>query len=427
MKIVGLITEYNPFHNGHLYHIKKAKEITGADTAIVVMSGNYVQRGAPAIMPKHLRAEVALEAGVPVVMELPVCYAVGSAEYFAAGAISLFEQLGCIDSICFGSECGDYQILEKIAHVVADEPEEYQFLLQEGLRKGVSFPRARQNALRAYFKDDSLDAILEQPNNILGIEYIKALYLKKSPIKAYTIKRIVSGYHDETLTGTYSSASAIRKLLAYASTSIHLESEGMFDEPAMSEVLTRLEDQVPPSCIHLLEETHRIRYPIYANDFSLLLKYKLLTETRNTLVKYIDITEDLANRIMNHANDFITFDQFCDLLKTRDMTYTRISRCLFHILLDITKYDLMTYKQEGYCQYAHILGFRKDSTKVLAYIKEHSAVPIVTKLTQEEELSDAGVEMLKKDIFASNLYESIITNKFKVPFTNEYQHQIVRI
>ena len=161
MKIVGLITEYNPFHNGHLYHIEKAKEITGADAAVVVMSGNYVQRGAPAIMPKHLRAEVALEAGVPVVMELPACFATGSAEYFAAGAVSLFEQLGCVDSICFGSECGDYARLEQIAHVVADEPEEYKFSLQEGLRKGLSFPRARQLALKACLRDDSLDAVLE--------------------------------------------------------------------------------------------------------------------------------------------------------------------------------------------------------------------------------------------------------------------------
>lgn len=425
MKIVGLITEYNPFHNGHLYHIEKAKEITGADAAVVVMSGNYVQRGAPAIMPKHLRAEVALEAGVPVVMELPVCFATGSAEYFAAGAVSLFEQLGCVDSICFGSECGDYARLEQIAHVVADEPEEYKFSLQEGLRKGLSFPRARQLALKSYLRDDSLDAVLEQPNNILGIEYIKALYLKKSPIKTYTIKRMVSGYHDESLSESYSSASAIRKLLAYASNSIHLEDEGMFDEPVMSEVLTRLEGQVPPTCIRLLEETHRTRYPIYSNDFSLLLKYKLLTETKDTLVKYVDITEDLANRIMNHANDFITFDQFCDLLKTRDMTYTRISRSLFHILLGITKYDMLACREDGYCHYAHILGFRKDAANVLTHMKAHSRVPLVTKLAQADSLSGTGSRMLEQDIFASNLYEAIITNKFKLPFVNEYEQSIV--
>lgn len=427
MKIVGLITEYNPFHNGHLYHIQKAKEITGADAVVVVMSGNYVQRGAPAIMPKSLRTEVALEAGVPVVFELPVCYAVGSAEYFAAGAISLLESLGCIDSICFGSECGDYETLAEIAHVVAEEPEEYRFLLQEGLRKGMSFPYARQQALKAYFKRPELDEILSQPNNVLGIEYIKSLYKKKSSIKCYTIKRIVSGYHDEHLTGTLSSASAIRKLLEFTGKSLYLESDEMYDEPVLSEILTRLEDQVPPSCIRLLEETHRTRYPIYTNDFSLLLKYKLLTETRETLVKYKDITEDLANRIMNHRDHFITFDQFCDLLKTRDMTYTRISRSLFHILLNITNEDMISYEQEGYCQYAHILGFRKDATDVLSILKRHSSVPLLTKLTQTSELSEVGEHMLNQDIFAADLYESIITQKFKMPFINEYRQQIVKV
>lgn len=425
MKIVGLITEYNPFHNGHLYHIEKAKEITGADAVIVVMSGNYVQRGAPAIMPKHLRAEVALEAGVPVVIELPVCYSVGSAEYFAAGAISLFEKLGCIDAICFGSECGDYDVLERIAHVAADEPEEYKALLQQHLKAGLAFPRARQIALKEYLHDDSLDAVLEQPNNILGIEYIKALYLKKSPMEIHTIKRMVSGYHDENLAETYSSASAIRTLLLHASQSIHLESEGMFDEPVISEVLARLESQVPPACIRLLEESHYSRYPIYDNDFSLILKYKLLTETKTDLTEYVDVTEDIANRIMNHINYFVTFEQFCDLLKTKDVTYTRISRALFHIMLNIRKEDLLSYSQHGHCQYAHILGFRKSETMLLKYLKEHASIPLITKLTQTDVLDDVGLRMLEMDIFASNLYESVITDKFKLPFINEYQHQVV--
>ena len=427
MKIVGLITEYNPFHNGHLYHMQKAKEITGADSVIAVMSGNYVQRGAPAIMPKHLRAEVALEAGIPLVLELPVCYASGSAEYFADGAISLFEKLGCIDSICFGSECGDYYLLEKVAHVTADEPEAYKQTLQDALKQGLSFPLARQAALKAYFQDPSLDDILEQPNNILGIEYIKALYLRKSPIGAYTIRRKISGYHDKELSPGYSSASAIRRLLAFAGNSIHLASEEMYDEPGLSEVLTRLEGQVPPSCIRSLEETHRVRYPVYANDFSLLFRYRLLTETRESLAGYLDMTEELANRMINHANDFITFDQFCDLLKTRDMTYSRISRCLLHILLNIRTEDMTLYKEEGGCQYARVLGFSKDGAKLLTRIKRTSSVPLLTKLTQTEGLSKTGLRMLRQDIFAADLYESVITDKFKMPFISEYQQQIVRV
>lgn len=428
MKVVGLITEYNPFHNGHLYHMQKAKEITGADAALVLMSGDYVQRGAPAVMPKHLRAEIALGAGVPVILELPVCFACGSAEYFAAGAISLFEKLGCIDAVCFGSECGDLDILTRIAQVTADEPEAYRRALQDALRSGMSFPRARQSALKAYLKDDRIDAVISQPNNILGIEYIKALYQKKSPIEIYTIKRMVSGYHDDRLTRQgYSSASAIRKLLAHAGNSLHMESAGPFDEPALSEVLCRLEDQVPPSCIRLLEETHRSRYPVYANDFSLLIKYKLLTETAESLMQYMDVNEELARRILRHANDFTTFEQFCDLLKTRDVTHTRISRCLFHILLGITADNLQEYRKEGFSQYARILGFRKDSTHILSYLKRHSAVPLITKLTQTAGLSDTGLKMLRQDIFAANLYESVVTDKYKLPFINEHCQQLVRI
>lgn len=432
MKIVGLITEYNPFHNGHLYHIRKAKEITGADSVIVVMSGDFVQRGAPAIMPKHIRAEVALAAGVPLVLELPVCFSTGSAEYFAAGAVSLLEHLGCIDSICFGSECGDYDTLEKIACVVLDEPKEYKELLKRFLSQGISFPLARQWALLEYFNDDSLKNVLEQPNNILGIEYIKALYRQKSSMKAYTIRRIVSGYHDDSLHSGYSSASAIRKLLAHAGHSLRLEdngqkSSGMFDEPSLSEVLIRLENEVPKECIHFLEDTHEIRYPVYSNDFSALLGYKLLTETSSSLTEYLDINDELANRILRHSNDLISIDQFCGLLKTKDMTYSRISRCLFHILLDIKKEHMESYRKAGYCQYARVLGFRKEGQKLLSLIKKYSDTPLITKLSHAGALSETGQRMIAGDIFAADLYERIVTEKYKEPFKNEYTQQVVVI
>lgn len=425
MKIVGVITEYNPFHNGHLYHIEKAKELSGADAVVAVMSGNFVQRGAPAIMPKHLRAEIALKAGVSVVLELPVCYATGSAEFFAEGAVSLLHSLGCIDAICFGSESGDIDALKHIASILIEEPLEYKELLQSELKKGASFPLARQNALTAYLKDASLSTLLEQPNNILGIEYIKALAKRKSDIEIFTIKRKDSHYHSDTLSETYSSASAIRKLLWHASQSVHVEADNEYDEPALSEVLTRLEDQVPKACIRLLEETYRMRYPIYANDFSLILKYKLLSETKESLEAYMDISEDLANRIINRRNDFITFEQFCDILKSREVTYARISRALFHILLNIKEKDLKEYTKLEHCQYGHILGFRKDSTMVLREFKKHSSVPLITKLTQTENLSPEAIKMLEHDIFASDLYESVITSKFKMPFINEYTQSMV--
>ena len=149
MKIVGLITEYNPFHNGHLYHIEEAKRITGSDAAVVVMSGDYVQRGTPAFMPKRLRAEMALRCGVGAVFELPVCYATGSAEYFALGAVSLLDMLGIVDCICFGSECDDLEAMSRAADILLKEPKEYQALLRSSLKEGNPFPAARQKALAA--------------------------------------------------------------------------------------------------------------------------------------------------------------------------------------------------------------------------------------------------------------------------------------
>lgn len=414
MNIVGLITEYNPFHNGHLYHIQEAKRVAKADAAVVIMSGNFVQRGAPAIMPKHLRAKSALLSGADLVLELPVCFATGSAEFFAMGAIALLDSLGCVDSICFGSECGDSEILRKIAKILSEEPDDYKKALQNALRKGMSFPQARQHALQGYFINNHFDAnaladVLSQPNNILGIEYMKALYQRNSSMKAYSIRRIGAGYHESELTEKYSSASAIRQSLA---------------KDSLSESIYR---QLPFAAQTIMKETFDMRYPVYANDFSLILKYKLLQETKKSLTSYMDVSEDLANRIINLRNDFQSFDGFCDTLKTKDMTYARISRGLLHILLNIRTEHLANYKKNGYCHYAHILGFRKSSAELLSLLKGTSKVPLLTKLTQMEELSEAGYQMLHQDIFASDLYESVITDKFETPFINEYRQQIVRV
>ena len=414
MNIVGLITEYNPFHNGHLYHIQEAKRVTKADAIVVIMSGNFVQRGAPAIMPKHLRAKSALLSGADLVLELPVCFATGSAEFFAMGAIALLDSLGCVDSICFGSECGDSEILGKIAKILSEEPDDYKKALQNALRKGMSFPQARQHALQEYsinnhFDDNALADVLSQPNNILGIEYMKALYQRNSSMKAYSIRRIGAGYHESKLTEKYSSASAIRQSLA---------------KDSLSESISR---QLPFAAQTIMKETFDMRYPVYANDFSLILKYKLLQETKKSLTSYMDVSEDLANRIINLRNDFQSFDGFCDALKTKDMTYARISRGLLHILLDIRTEHLENYKKNGYCHYAHVLGFQKSNAELLSLLKGTSKVSLLTKLTQTEDLSEAGCQMLHQDIFASDLYESVITDKFETPFINEYRQQIVRV
>ncbi len=402
MKIVGLIAEYNPFHNGHQYHIEKAKEITGADAVIVVMSGNFVQRGTPAIMPKHLRTEMALKAGASLVLELPVCYATGTAEQFAYGAVSILNSLGCVDVICFGSECGDITVLNELAEVLCNEPAEYKDALQKHLRNGFSFPLARQKAIEEVYPSQGFSDILEHPNNILGIEYIKALYRLNSKMKPYTIQRISSQYHDVDLQEKFSSATALRQTI-------------------LNDDFTNLNRQVPSNCMTLLEAHYQTRYPIYTNDFSLLLKYRLLNETKSSLTQYADVSEELANRICNQLNSFVSYEQFCELLKTKELTYSRICRALLHILLGIKKSDYTDI------QYARVLGFRKGDSDVLTLIKNASAIPLLTKLTATKDLSDTTVQILDQDIYASNLYESVVTNKFKTPYINEYEHQIVII
>ena len=429
MKIVGLITEYNPFHNGHLHHIEQAKQITGADAAVVVMSGDYVQRGVPAFMPKRVRAEMALKCGASAIFELPVCYATGSAEHFALGAVSLLDSLGIVDCICFGSECNDLDALSHVADILSREPHDYRTLLKNNLKKGSSFPSARQNAMLEYTKNSSYASLLDDPNNILGIEYLKALKKVESPMVPFTIRRMGSHYHDQSLdSGNLSSASAIRSLLAYSGSAISTERMGGgFEDTAFSTVLGELEEQVPSSCLALLKDYHRVAYPIYRNDFSILLKYKLLNKTPSTLTRYMDVSEELANRICDKLNNFFNYKQFAELLKTREVTQTRINRALLHIMLGTKKTDVAEYAESGRHFYARLLGYRKDKAKLISHIVKRSTLPVLIRLSDRESLPALGQKMLRNDLLASNLYMSVVTDKYKTAFQNEYKHGILKI
>lgn len=412
MKVVGLITEYNPFHNGHQYHIEQAKKQTGADRVIVVMSGDFVQRGQPAIMPKHLRAKIALECGASAVFELPVRYATGSAESFASGAITLLHNLGVVDAICFGSECGDIQIMQEIAQVLVEEPAEYISFLRQALQDGDSYPSARAHALGLYTGKQHYCDILNQPNNILGIEYLKALIQLSSPIIPFTIQRQGAGYHDEELSDSYSSASAIRQ---------HLRELSKDAKP--DPFLADINNHVPKNCIPLLKQEYQKSYPVYTNTFSLVLKYALLSEER--FDQYQDVSTELSNRIQNERNHYQNFEQFCDLLKTKELTYTRISRALLHIMLRIKKCDSVHDKYDVF--YGHLLGFRSDESDVLSKIKQYSSIPMLTKLSDVTLQNDDASKMFREDCFASNLYQSAVSEIHQTPFVNEYQKQIIRI
>ena len=428
MKTVGLITEYNPFHNGHLYHIEKAREVTGADYVVVVMSGDYVQRGTPAIMPKAIRTEMALKAGASAVYELPVCYATGSAELFALGAVSLLEKFQCVDTLVFGSESHDLEKMKELADILRNEPEEFKELLQKELKDGVNFPTARNNAINQLMDHQDYSAILKEPNNILGIEYLKALGMLKSKIEPFSIKRKGSHYHETTLRPAYSSATAIRSLLAYSSSAYSTinDNESVINTP-FSNILRELDQQVPESCIDLLKDFHETKYPIYQNDFSLLLKYKLLNKTPTDLVHYMDVSLDLANRICNQVNHFFNYKQFAQLLKTKEITQTRVNRALLHVMLGIKKRSVAEYKKNGYHFYGHLLGFQKHKDAIVSKIAQNSLVPIITSVSNDDHLPHLGRQMLFHDILASNLYNSVITNKFKTSFENEYSQGVLKV
>ncbi len=410
MNICGIVAEYNPLHNGHLYQLRKAKELSGADYTIIVMGGNFMQRGTPAIMDKYVRTKAALSCGADLVLELPSYYSTGSAEYFAMGAVSLLDKLGAVTHMCFGSECGDVELLQKIARILLEESPEYKECLQSHLRSGQTYPSARSSALIKIAPELSAHiSVLNTPNNILGIEYIKSIMKQGSSIVPLTTKRYGSGYHDMRLGINQSSATALRQAL--------------WSGVKVSE----LHNQMPEASYAILEDYLQNNELIHLNDFSEILYYKLLAERDKGFADYVDVSPALSDRICNNLYNFDGYEAFCDLLKTKEVTYSRISRCLYHILLNMRKDDLDNYMENlGITPYARVLGFRKEAAPLLSEIDKLTRIPLVTKLADASgQLSPEAYEMLKRDITVNDIYSSIRASKAKVPMYNEYSTPIV--
>lgn len=410
MKTVGIIAEYNPFHNGHAYQIAKAKELTGADYAIIVMSGNFVQRGQPAIMEKSLRAEAALLCGADVVLELPVHYAAASAEYFASGAASLLDGLGVVDFLCFGSECGDIEPLSKLADTLLAEDEAFKTMLKSRLKEGVSYPQARNDALGAVCPQLApLLPLLKHPNNILGLEYLKALKKRNSRIRPHTVFRMGQGYHDDRINSPYSSALAIREILTVGK-DIHL-----------------IKEQVPPAVYELMACHYEKSFPILPEDFSPLLGYKLIQEQEKDFGIYFDIDSSFSDRLHNILPSDTDYSSLCEKLKTKNITYTKVSRSLLHILLNIYQTDMDSFCAQDYVYYARILGFRKEASPLLSAMKANTAIPLLSKLADAKcrIASENGKRMLAQDIQANHVYALSVQHKFHQGFQNEYQKRLV--
>lgn len=422
MKVLGLITEYNPFHNGHKYHIEEAKRITNADYVIAVMSGNFVQRGAPAVINKYSRTAMALNNGIDLVLELPVCYSTASAEYFSHGAVDLLNKLGVVDAICFGSECGDLELIKEAADYLIQAPASFHTTLQEALKEGMTYPAARTKAYLDTMqevspeKKEAITSLLLEPNNILGIEYVKALRRLDSNITPYTIKRLSAHYHDDMLSEeqetSISSATAIRRAI--------------FEKDAAVSYFELMKQSVPADVYQMLLDSYDRGYPISEEDFAASIKYKLLMTDRESLPDYLDLTPDLSDRIKKLSPYPKEISELAQLIKTRNVTLTRINRALVHLLLGIKKKDFEEYNAEGYNRYARVLGIRRESSTLLRNIESSSTLPIITKVSKAYELLDElAMKMLKADILATDLYNQIVFDKFRILLPNEYQRVII--
>ncbi len=402
MKVAGIIVEYNPFHKGHEYHIAETRRITGADFVVAIMSGNFTQRGIPACLDKFTRTECALACGADVVLELPFCYATGSAEYFAEGAVTILDKLGCVDSLCFGTEQDvPISLYTETAVFLCEEPADYKKALQEGIRAGLTFPQARLAAARPYLSTDAL-ALLESPNALLGLEYCKALYRRKSTITPYTVTRVGAGYHENTLVSEgFSSATALRALLT---------PENRFPQTFLAET--------PAAAAAILSKKPYV--PVFSEDFLLLYRYAV-SQKATRLSSYADVSSELAGRLRKRF-PVCDYETFLDHIKTKQYTRTRIERCFLHILFDLKQSTLDTFRKNAVC-YARILGFRESATPLLKIWKKTATLPVLTKLAQKtKRCAPLENELLSYDIIATDLYNTVVEQKYGVLLSDDFSY-----
>lgn len=425
MKIVGLITEYNPFHAGHLYHMQRARELTGADYCVVLMSGSFVQRGEPAIFDKYRRTKAALLAGADLVLEIPVAFSTASAHEFAAYGVALLSAIG-VDAVVFGSECGQIEILKQAAYALNHESAEFRERLQKGLKAGLTYPQARAKALgetqaggtRVENVEDFhantdvsnshiWSSILNSPNNILGIEYLRAAEDLHSPMEFYTISREGSGYHEDALSeAKFPSASAIRGIVRNS--------------------LSKDKDLLDILASHLPAVTHPAytgAVPVFVDDFSELLNAAVLQ--MQATFSIADLSPELAARLAKPPYFPLSFEERIQALKTRQLTYTRVSRALLHLVLGMREEDISRWKDEGYALYVRILGFRRQSSPLLSCLHKKSSIPLITKMADAaQNLSPSALALLEQEVYASHLYQTVRMKRGGV-FQNEYTEGLV--
>lgn len=399
MTICGVVCELNPFHYGHEYLLKKAREITGADYIIAVMSGDFVQRGIPAICDKYSRCKMALLGGADLVIEIPTIYATAAADYYAFGAVSTLASLNCVDYICFGTETGNIEFLEQyISSENMQDDECSNDLLDENSLRGLSYARKMSLA------NGDLQA-----NDMLATCYLRNLREIGSTIKPVAIKRIGSGYFDIELSST--SATAIRKSIIAGE---------------------NITDYIPEYVNECLDDISFEYYPVSLNDFSVQLYTRIdsiiNTDNSSELTDYMDVSSNLEGRIKSNFYDFVDYEEFINSVHSKNYTKSRVMRALLHIMLDIKKSDYDFDALNGSVSYIRLLGFRKESAEVLSIIKENCVVPVISKARDATKiLDDEALNIFTKDIHTANLYEQACAFKYKNMPIHDFSKEIVKV
>ncbi len=385
-RVLGIVAEYNPFHNGHKFHLEQSKKEANADYTIAVIGGNFTQRGDASLVNKWAKAEMALQAGIDLVLELPVVYATSSAENFAEGAIRLLENLKIVDSVSFGSEIGELEILDSIADVLNKEPKEFSAILQKELKNGDSFPKARENAIIKYFKNsDNYSAILSEPNNILAIEYLKALRKYKSSIDPITIKRENSDPNTNRIKNGFASSSEIRRLIYNKE---------------------NVKTLIPKTTFNILKTSIKNGELITGiEDFEQAIIYNLRTMTLEQIANIPDVSEGLENKIKKAVNENSYLENIIDEIKSKRYTETRVRRILLHSLLGISKKDVEVSKRT--IPYARVLGFNAQGKKMISAISKKNPklnIIISVKNFVDKSSNKNHLNMLSTDVLATNVY-----------------------
>ena len=394
MKNYAIISEFNPFHNGHAYLVKSCRE-HGATHITAVMSGNFVQRGEPAIFTKHIRTLTALKNGVDLVIELHLPFAVSNAQQFAENGTSVADAMNCVDCIAFGSECGDISSLNELSSLIISE--NFQKKLKEQISTGISYPSALTNTMKII--NPSLVPLMSEPNNILGIEYIKAVYKLGSPIKPVTFKRIGDSYNDTSASSEFASAASIRRLI-YENKS--------FKKYVPENSVDILLSEIEKGNIASLSE----------NERGFILKLRQMSA--NDIAAIADVNEGLENRIKTAVMNSTSLEKIIERTKSKRYTYARIRRILLACLLNIKK-SYLTEK----APYIRVLGFNSRGAEILSCVKQKSVVPLITKIRKAESLSPAEKAFLALEINAGDIYYTF-TKNIK-PCGEEYRNGIVII